>query len=105
MGFINKVGLVKSKRNSQKEFDNEISEKLIIRDKLFKKLKKKQGFLQIRIFTKEHDLLHKISFQKKGYFEKKLGICKPKDQWKALKSFGLPNKSGECQFLLFIYNL
>ena len=40
MGFVNKVGLVKSKRNSQKEFDSEISEKLIIRDKPFKKYKK-----------------------------------------------------------------
>ena len=37
MGFINKVALVKSKRNSQKEFDSEISEKLIIWDRPFKK--------------------------------------------------------------------
>ena len=40
---IDKVALVKSKRikrNSQERFDSEISEKLIIRDKVFKKYKK-----------------------------------------------------------------
>ena len=40
---IDKVALVKSKRikrNPQEWFDSEISEKLIIRDKLFKKYKK-----------------------------------------------------------------
>ena len=41
--IIDKVALVKSKRikrNSQEWFDSEISEKLIIRDKPFKKYKK-----------------------------------------------------------------
>ena len=38
----------------------------------------------------------KYHFKKKGYFENKLGICKPKDLWKAIKSLGLPNKSGGC---------
>ena len=41
--IIDKVALVKSKRikkNSQEWFDSEISEKLIIWDKLFKKYKK-----------------------------------------------------------------
>ena len=43
MEVIDKVAPVKSKRikrNSQEWFDSEISEKLIIRDKLFKKYKK-----------------------------------------------------------------
>ena len=43
MEVIDKVALVKSKRikrNSQEWFDSEISEKLIIRDKLFKNYKK-----------------------------------------------------------------
>ena len=42
----------------------------------------------------------KISLQKKGekYFENKLTECvdKSKDLWNALKSIGLPNKSGRC---------
>ena len=43
MEVIDKVAPVKSKRikrNSQEWFDSEISEKLIIRDKLFKNYKK-----------------------------------------------------------------
>ena len=42
----------------------------------------------------------KISQQKrkKNFFETKLKLCigKPKDLWKAIKSLGLPNKSGGC---------
>ena len=42
----------------------------------------------------------KISLQKRGkkYFENKLTECvdKSKDLWNALKSIGLPNKSGRC---------
>ena len=47
MEVIDKVAPVKNKRikrNSQKWFDSEISEKLIIRDKFFKKYKK-LGFM------------------------------------------------------------
>ena len=40
----------------------------------------------------------KISLQKrkKEFFEKKNCIGKPKDLWKAIKSLGLPDKSGRC---------
>ena len=39
-----------------------------------------------------------IAKKKKEFFEKKLKECigKPKDLWKAIKSLGLPNKSGRC---------
>ena len=39
-----------------------------------------------------------IAEKKKEFFEKKLKECigKPKDLWKAIKSLGLPNKSGGC---------
>ena len=39
-----------------------------------------------------------IAKKKKEFFEKKLKECigKPKDLWKAIKSLGLPNKSGGC---------
>ena len=37
-----------------------------------------------------------IAKKKKEFFENKLKECigKPKDLWKAIKSLGLPNKSG-----------
>ena len=62
MEVIDKVVPVKNKRikrNSQEWFDSEISEKLIIRDKLFKK------FMYIKRFIKEHDIMCKISWQKR----------------------------------------
>ena len=48
MEIIDKVVPTKNKvikRNSQEWFDSEISEKLIIRDKLFKKYEKKPYFM------------------------------------------------------------
>ena len=37
--------------------------------------------------------------KKKDYFENKFYECigKPKEQWKALKSLGLPNKTSSCE--------
>ena len=39
-----------------------------------------------------------IAKKKKEFFENKLKECigKPKDLWKAIKSVGIPNKSGGC---------
>ena len=39
-----------------------------------------------------------IAKKKKAFFENKLKECigKPKDIWKAIKSLGLPNRSGGC---------
>ena len=37
-----------------------------------------------------------IAKKKKEFFENKLKECIGKDLWKAIKSLGLPNKSGEC---------
>ena len=56
--------------------------------------------MQIKRFIKDHDIMCKISQRKRknNFFEKKLKECigKPKDLCKAIKSLGLPNKSGEC---------
>ena len=56
--------------------------------------------MQIKIFIKEHDIVRKISLQKKKreFFENKLKQCigKPKDLWNAIKSLRLPNTSGGC---------
>ena len=53
--------------------------------------------MQIKRFIKEHNIVYKISYQK-NLIENKLKECigKPKDFWKAIKSLGLPNKSGGC---------
>ena len=56
------------KRNSQEWFDSEISEKLVIRDKLFKKYKKTRLHVDkehvYKRFIKEHVIVRKISLQK-----------------------------------------
>ena len=102
MEVIDKVAPVKSKRikrNSQEWFDSEISEKLIIRDKLFKKYKKTRLHVDKEIYKRaRYSVQNLIAKKKKEFFENKLKECigKPKDLWKAIKSLGLPNKSGGC---------
>ena len=99
---IDKVAPVKSKRikrSSQKWFDREISEKLIIRDKRFKKYKKTKLHVDKEIYKRaRYSAQNLIAKKKKDFFENKLKECisKPEDLWKAIKSFGLPNKSSEC---------
>ena len=102
MEVTDKVAPVKSKRikrNSQEWFDSEISEKLIIRDKLFKKYKKIRLYVDKEIYKRtRYSVQNFIAKKKKEFFEKKLKECvgKPKDLWKAIKSLGLPNKSAGC---------
>ena len=65
MEVIDKVTPVKDeriKRNSQEWFGSEISEKLIIRDKVFKK----SSMLHMgKEIIKKHDRIFKISIQKR----------------------------------------
>ena len=92
MEVIDKRAPVKNKiikRNSQEWFDSEIPEKLIIRDKHFKKYKKSR--LHKR-FIKEHHIVSKISMQKRNKLKECIG--KPKDLWKTIKSLGLLDKYG-----------
>ena len=102
MEVIDKAAPVKSKRikrNSQEWFNSEISEKLIIRDKLFKKYKKTRLHVDQEIYKRvRYSVRNLIAKKKKEFFETKLKECigKPKDLWKAIKSLGLPNKSGGC---------
>ena len=87
------------KRNSQEWFDSKISEKLIIRDKFFKKYKKTRLHVDKEIYKRApYGVQNLIAKKKKEFFENKLKECigKPKDLWKAIKSLGLPNKSGRC---------
>ena len=100
MEVIDKVAPVKSKRikrNSQEWFDSEISEKLIIRDKLFKKYKKTRLHVDKEIYKRaRYSVQNLIAKKKKEFFENKLKECigKPKDLWKAIKSLGLPSPGG-----------
>ena len=99
---IDKVAPVKNKsikRNSQEWFDREISEKLIIWEKLSKKYKKTRLHVDKEIYKRaRYSLQNLTAKKKKEFFENKLKECmgKPKDLWKAIKSLGLPNKSGRC---------
>ena len=100
MEVIDKVAPVKNKRikrNSQEWFDSEISEKLIIRDKFFKKYQKTRLHIDEDIFKRaRYSVQNLIAKKKKGFFENKLKECigKPKNLWKVIKSLGLPSKSG-----------
>ena len=102
MKVIDKVAPVKNKRikrNSQEWFDSEISEKLIIRDKHFKKYKKPRLHLDKEIYKRaRYSVQNLIAKKKKEFFENKLKECigKPKDLWKAIKSLWPSNKSGGC---------
>ena len=53
--------------------------------------------MQIKRFIKKHNIVCKISSRKrKKNFLKTISECisKPRDLWKAIKSFPIPNKSG-----------
>ena len=91
MEVIDKVAPVKNKRikrNYQEWFDSEISEKLIIRDKLFKKYKKSRLHVDKEIYKRlrysAENLIAKKNKKKQDFFENKLKECigKPIDLWK-----------------------
>ena len=72
MEVIDKVAPVKSKRikrNSQEWFDSEISEKLITRDKLFKKYKKTRPHVDKEIYKRaRYSVQNLIAKKKKRIF-------------------------------------
>ena len=74
MEAIDKIALAKSKRikrNSQELFDSEISEKLIIRDKRFKKYKKARLYVDKEIYKRaRYSLQNLIPKKEKEFFEK-----------------------------------
>ena len=86
----------KVKNRSQEWFDGQIAEKISIRDKLFKKLKKSRLHVDEIVFKQaRNDVENIIKRKKKIFFENKLNenIGKPKQLWKALNHIGLPKKS------------
>ena len=74
MEVTDKVAPVKSKRikrNSQEWFDSEISEKLIIRDKLFKKYKKTRLHVDKEIYKRARYSVQNIIAKRKKNFLKR----------------------------------
>ena len=97
MEVIDKVAPVKNKRiKRDSQWDNEILEKLIIREKLFKEYRKTTLHADKEIY--KWSQLSRSSVSNFVFFKNKLPefIGKPKDLWKAFKSLGLPSKSGGC---------
>ena len=85
MTVIDKIAPYKSKRvkgNTQKWFDGEVLEKLNLRNKLFKKLKKSRLHIDKQLYKQsKYDALKLIASKKQTFFEEKLSgmIGKPKE--------------------------
>ena len=98
MGIIDLVATIKSKRikrNSQELFDGEVTGKISVRGKLFKKCKKSKFHIDKEIYKiARYEVQKLISYQEKMFFDDRLNdsIGKHKELWKALKSLGLPSK-------------
>ena len=90
MEVFDKVAAVKNKRikvNSQEWFDSEMSEKLIIQDKHFKKYKRTRLHIDKEIYkSPRYSVQNLIAKKKKKFFENKLKECigKPKDFFEKL---------------------
>ena len=80
---------LKIKNNSQEWFDQEVAEKIKIREKCCKKFKKSKLHVDREIFKKSQKVVRDIIKQKKkAFIESKLNknIGKPKEVWKTLKT-------------------
>ena len=79
----------------RKWFDGEVLEKLNLRNKHFKKLKKPRLHINKGLYKKsKYDALKLIASKKQAFFKEKFSekIVKPKELWESLKSLGMPNK-------------
>ena len=73
MGVIDLVAPIKSRRikqNSQEWFNGEVAEKISVRDKLFKKLKKSKLHIDKEIYKIARYEVQKKFFQKKRFYKK-----------------------------------
>ena len=80
------------KGNSQEWFDGEILQSIALRDKVFRKYKRRKWNVDKKIYDEARNKSHRlILLKKRKYFENKLkqNIAKPKDLWKTLKLLGL----------------
>ena len=95
------------KQNSQEWFDGKVAEKISVRNKLFKTLKKSKLHIGKEIYKiGRYEVQKLISYKKKKFFENRQNdfIGKPRELWKALKSLGLPSKTSVCGTLKANYS-
>ena len=99
MGVIDLIAPIKSRRinrSSQEWFNGEVSAKISVHDKLFKKFKKSKLHIEKETYKiARYEVQKLIWSEKNNFFENRLNysIGKPKELWKALKSLGLPSKT------------
>ena len=103
MGVIDLIAPIKSRRinrSSQEWFNGEVSAKISVHDKLFKKFKKSKLHIEKETYKiARYEVQKLISSEEKNFFENRLNysIGKPKELWKALKSLGFPSKTSFCR--------
>ena len=68
MTVIDKLSPFETKRvkgNSKEQFDGEILESIALRDKLFKKFKRRKSNVDKEVYNKARNKLHRLILQKK----------------------------------------
>ena len=84
---------IRVKNQSNEWFDGELAEQISNRDKVFKKFKKSELYIDELIYKEAKNTVQRLTKeQKKSFFQKKLEdqIGEPKELWKNLKRLGLP---------------
>ena len=103
MGVIDLIAPIKSRRinrSSQEWFNGEVSAKISVHDKLFKKFKKSKLHIEKETYKiARYEVQKLISSEKNNFFENRLNysIGKPKELWKVLKSLVLPSRTPICR--------
>ena len=88
---------LRSKSNTQDQFDDEVAEAIKLREKRLKIVKTAKLYIDKELYKESKYLAVKLIREKKNKFYKeklKENIAKPKQLQKALKSLGLPCKKG-----------
>ena len=86
---------IRIKNYSHDWFDGEIVDKIILRDKHLKKCKVSRLNIGEQLYKETKINMQKlIKIKTRDFYQEKLrgNVGKPKEQWKALKSLGLPSK-------------
>ena len=106
VSVINKIAPIKTiraKNHTEEWFDGEVSENILIRDKLFKKYKKSRLHVDKEIFNAARNKVQNLITKKKRmFFETKIkdNIGKPKELWKTINSLGLSTKTSGSKICL-----
>ena len=105
MKVINKIAPSKEiriKNNNQDSLDREVSDLILVQEKLFLKFKKSKLHIDEEIYKKIRNQVQKL-IKKKSKISMKITLSKkkkkkkkPKELWKILKSMGLPSKAASA---------